>query len=185
MMADRGRASTGRWPRDSRCERGQLPGPGLRLKCNQYCIRHVGGVVRGLRVRAHSGEVGTVTWAVHVSWCTLAPGRWSFRAGVQREDACDIVLCTSRLPSYLPGGGWPQCRSARAFLGPQLVARATKTLRRGAVRVFGMLRADHFVNDNQQGQRTRRKGWPRDASAQRSRGRSRGIGTDAKNSLPN
>ena len=32
--------------------------------------------------------------------------------------------------------------------------------------MFGMLRADHFVNDNQQGLRTRRKGWPRDASAQ-------------------
>ena len=146
-------------------------------ECIHYSIRHVAGVVRGLRVRAHVGEVGTVTWApsVHASWCTRAPGRWSFRAVVQCENECDFVLWTSRLPSYLPGGGWPRCCSARAFLGPQLVARATKTLRRGAVRVFGMLRADHFVNDNQQGLRTRRKGWPRDASAQLGPGADPGV----------
>ena len=31
--------------------------------------------------------------------------------------------------------------------------------------VLGMLHADHFVYDNERGLRTRRKGWPRDASA--------------------
>ena len=49
------------------------------------------------------------------------PSASAVQHGLQREDARDIVLCTSRLPSYLPGGGWPRCRSARAFLGPQLV----------------------------------------------------------------
>ena len=32
--------------------------------------------------------------------------------------------------------------------------------------VLGMLRADPFVYDNEWGLRTRRKGWPRDASAE-------------------
>ena len=41
--------------------------------------------------------------------------------------------------------------------------------------VLGMLRADPFVYDNEWGLRTRRKGWPRDASAELGPGADPGV----------
>ena len=154
-------------------------------ECSQYSIRRVAGVVRGLRVRAHFGKVGTVTSApcVHASWCTLAPGRWSFRAVVQRKNECDFVLWTSRLPSYLPGGGWPRCRSARAFLGPQLVARAIKKVaRRSRVRAGHAAHALSCTTMSGACGRAARDG--RGTRGQSSgQGQIQGYRTDAKKSL--
>ena len=46
--------------------------------------------------------------------------------------------------------------------------------------VLGMLRADHFVYDNERGLRTRRKGWPRDASAELGQGQIQGYSDGRK-----
>ena len=46
--------------------------------------------------------------------------------------------------------------------------------------VLGMLRADPFVYDNEWGLRTRRKGWPRDASAELGPGADPGVSDGRK-----
>ena len=65
---------------------------------------------------------------------------------------------------------WPATRSPRH----------KKKLRGGAVYVLGMLRADPFVYDNEWGLRTRRKGWPRDASAELGPGADPGVSDGRK-----
>ena len=46
--------------------------------------------------------------------------------------------------------------------------------------VLGMLRADPFVYDNEWVLRTRRKGWPRDASAEPGQGQIQGYSDGRK-----
>ena len=46
--------------------------------------------------------------------------------------------------------------------------------------MLGMLRADPFVYDNEWGLRTRRKGWPRDASAELGPGADPGVSDGRK-----
>ena len=62
------------------------------------------------------------------------------------------------MPAYLAGGGWPDCRSARAFHGAQAPATRSPRHQNGCEAepgtCWGMLRANHFVNSHEQGVRT-------------------------------
>ena len=94
-----------------------------------------------------------------------------------------IHLWTSRRPSYLPGGVWPRCRSARAFLGPQLVARAIKKVaRRSRVRAGHAAHALSCTTMSGACGRAARDG--RGTRGQSSgQGQIQGYRTDAKKSL--